>query len=643
LQVPTRGRRARFGVFEADFRSGELYRQGLKIRLQDQPFQLLALLLERQGELVTRQELRERLWPADTFVDFDVGLNTAVKRLRDALGDAAETPRFIETLHRRGYRFLAPVQWESEPGVSQTALAVEAKAPESPAQSTSEHRASRRILLAWLGAASLLTLLVTLGVRAFRHASPPAAAAAEIRSIAVLPLENLSGDPGQEYFADGMTDALIADLARIGSLRVISRTSVMHYKAAGKPLSQIARELNVDAIIEGSVVRSGSRVRINAELFQAAPERQLWANTYVRDMADVVALEDDVARAVAAEIQIKLTPQEQARLRADRPVQPAAYEAYLRGRYFWNLRTVESLKKSVAYFQEAIRDDPNYALPYAGLADTYNIMGFGIVYLMDAEEAGPKAIAAAERALALDDSLAEAHNALAFTLHVFKGEWAGAEREFQRALQLNPNYELAHIWYGHFLIQEGRAREACGEFERARDIDPINPNVAQGLASCLAEGHHFDEAISILQKSIEFDPNRPNIRWTLGEMYERKGMYPEAIRQYRSGLELSHGNPNMLALLASAYAGSGNVAEAGKFLREMRQKEGKEDPYLIAAVYARMGHNEEALRYLEKAYAGHSFGMVLLRQEWRFDPLRSDPRFQTLLRRMNYPEIPSPK
>jgi tetratricopeptide (TPR) repeat protein len=363
----------------------------------------------------------------------------------------------------------------------------------------------------------------------------------------------------------------------------------------------------------------------------------------VRDMADVVALEDDVARAVAAEIQIKLTPQEQARLRADRPVQPAAYEAYLRGRYFWNLRTVESLKKSVAYFQEAIRDDPNYALPYAGLADTYNIMGFGIVYLMDAEEAGPKAIAAAERALALDDSLAEAHNALAFTLHVFKGEWAGAEREFQRALQLNPNYELAHIWYGHFLIQEGRAREACGEFERARDIDPINPNVAQGLASCLAEGHHFDEAISILQKSIEFDPNRPNIRWTLGEMYERKGMYPEAIRQYRSGLELSHGNPNMLALLASAYAGSGNVAEAGKFLREMRQKEGKEDPYLIAAVYARMGHNEEALRYLEKAYAGHSFGMVLLRQEWRFDPLRSDPRFQTLLRRMNYPEIPSPK
>jgi TolB-like protein/DNA-binding winged helix-turn-helix (wHTH) protein/Tfp pilus assembly protein PilF len=640
LHAPDRARRVRFGVFEADLHSGELYKQGLKIKLQDRPFQILALLLERSGELVMRQELRESLWSADTFVDFDVGLNTAVKRLRDALGDDAETPRFIETLHRRGYRFIAPVQWESEPGVAQAPPAAGVEVAAHAPRTSAGRRNNRRIVIGWVALATMAALLLIFGVPRTRRLFLPARTA-RIQSIAVLPLDNLSGDPGQEYFADGMTDALITDLARIGSLRVISRTSVMRYKAARKPLAQIARELNVDAIVEGSVVRSGNRVRINAELFQAAPERQLWANAYERDMADVLALEDDVARAVAAEIQIKLTPQERARLGARQPVQPAAYEAYLKGRYYWNLRTVDSLKRSVLYFQEAIQDDPNYALPYAGLADAYNIMGFGIVYLMDSDEAGPKAIAAAEKALALDDSLAEAHNALAFTLHMFKGEWDGSEREFQRALQLNPNYELAHIWYGHFLIQAGRAREACSEFERARNIDPINPNVAQGLASCLAEGHHFDEAISILQESIEFDPSRPNIRWTFGEMYERKRMYPEAIRQYQKGLELSHGNPNMLALLASAYAGSGNVGKAGELLREMKEKEGKEDCYLMAAVYARMGRKEEALRYLEKAYAEHSWGMILLRQEWRFDGLRSDPRFQNLMRRLHYPETAS--
>jgi TolB-like protein/DNA-binding winged helix-turn-helix (wHTH) protein/Tfp pilus assembly protein PilF len=642
LHIPVQGRRVRFGVFEADLRSGELYKQGLKIKLQDRPFQILALLLEHPGELVTRQELRERLWPADTFVDFDVGLNTAVKRLRDALGDVAETPRFVETLHRRGYRFLAPVQWDPEPGVAQPEPSVDAKDAAHAAQTTAGQRTSRRILLAWLALGTMAALLVAIGVRGLRHAFPPASAAARIQSIAVLPLENLSGDPGQEYFADGMTDALITDLARINSLRVISRTSVMRYKAAHEPLARIARELNVDAIVEGSVVRSGNRVRINAQLFQVAPERQLWANAYERDLANVVSLQDDVARAVAGEIQINLTPQERSRLETGRPVQPAAYEAYLKGHYYWNLRTVDSLRKSVAYFQEAIQDEPDYALAYAGLADAYNIMGFGVIHLMDSDEAGTKAIAAARKALALDDSLAEAHATLAFSLNRYKGDWAGAEREYQRAIQLNPNYALAHIWYGHFLEQVRRNRESCGEFERARSLDPINPNVAQGLAMCLAEGHHFDQAISLMQKAIEFDPNRPNTRWTFGELYERKGMYPEAIRQYQKGLELSHGNPNMLALLASAYAGSGNTAEAEKYLHEMRQQEGKEDPYLFAIVYARMRRKEDTFRYLEKAFAERSSGMILLQQEWRFNALRSDPRFQNLLRRLNYPETPPP-
>ncbi|MDE3137445.1 MAG: tetratricopeptide repeat protein [Acidobacteriota bacterium] len=642
MPVPESGRRVRFGVFEADLRSGELYKQGLKIKLQDQPFQILALLLERPGELVTRQELRDRLWSADTFVDFDVGLNTAVRRLRDALGDDAETPRFIETLHRRGYRFLAPVHWESESMAAQAAPGADAKTAPHAGQAPTGRHGKRQIRLAWIAVAPMVALLVAFAVPPVRHVFLPSGAA-RIQSIAVLPLENLSGDPGQEYFADGMTDALITHLARIGPLRVISRTSVMPYKAARKPLAQIARELNVDAIVEGSVVRSGNRVRINAELFQSVPERQLWANAYERNMADVLALEDEVARAVAAEIQIKLTPQERARLDAERPVQPAAYEAYLRGRYFWNLRTVDGVKKSVAYFQEAIQDDPNSPLPYAGLADAYNIMGFGVIHLMDSNEAGPKAVAAADKALALDDSLAEAHTALAFALHRFEGDWAGAEREYRWAIQLNANYALAHMWYGHFLFEVRRTKEACDEFDRARDLDPINPNVAQWLADCLVEGDRFDQAISLLQKTIEFDPNQPNIRWALGDLYERQGKYPEAIQQYEKGGEVNGRDSYMLALLASAHAASGNSAEAVKLLREMKRREGKENPYLFALVYARMGRTEEALRYLEKAYAEHSWGMILLRQEWRFDPLRSDPRFQNLLRRLNYPEIPESK
>jgi TolB-like protein/DNA-binding winged helix-turn-helix (wHTH) protein/Flp pilus assembly protein TadD len=641
LPLPVDGRWVRFGVFEADLRTGELHKQGLKIKLQDRPFQILVLLLERPCELVTRQELRERLWPADTFVDFDVGLNTAVKRLRDALGDDAETPRFIETLHRRGYRFVAPVQWESDPGAVQTEPAADARVVDSAAQTKAGHRTKRRILLAWSALVALVALLVAFGLQAFRHTFPPTGAATRIQSIAVLPLENLSGDPSQEYFADGMTDALITDLARIGSLRVISRTSVMRYKAARKPLAQIARELNVDAIVEGSVVRSGSRVRINAQLFQAVPERQLWANAYERDLADIVSLQDDVARAVAGEIQIKLTPQERARLGARQPVQPAAYEAYLKGRYYWNLRTVDSLKKSVAYFQEAIQDEPNYALAYAGLADSYNVMGFGAVQLMDSQEAGPKATAAARKALELDDSLAEAHAAFAFTRHRYVGDWASAEREYQRAIQLDPNDALAHMWYGQLLSQVRRNKEACTEFHRAYDLDPINPNVSSWIAGCLADNNQFDQAVSLMQRAIEFDPNRPNLRWTLGDLYERRGMYPGAIRQYQKGVQLSGRNAIMLALLASAYAGSGNPAEANKLLREMRQQPVRKDSYLFAIVEARMGQKEEALRYLEKAFAEHSPGVFYLQGEWRFDAIRSDPRFLSLQRRLNYPQTQS--
>src|SRR5262245_8434402 len=453
--------RVRFGVFEADLRSGELRKHGVKIKLHHQPFQILSILLEHPGEVVTREELQRRLWPADTFVDFDIGLNSAVKKLRNALHDSAERPRYVETLSRRGYRFIAPLSnvstSEEEKVISEAKPVIEVPGParleepsaerdrEMPKTSGWVHSRSLRWAMV-IVAVALLGLLAWLNAGGWRHRLWTRATPIQIRAIAVLPLDNLSGDPEQEYFADGITDALITNLAQIRSLKVIARTSVMGYKGTRKRLTEIAKELNVDGIVEGALIRSGERVRVDAQLIEASTDRHFWAKTYERNISDVIALQNEVAQAITNEIQVKLTPEEQARLLRTESLDPQAHEFYVKGRYFWNKRTEASVLKSIDYFQQAIQRDPNYAAAYAGMAEAYATRPD-----LSPEEQCLKARPMASVALQMDEGLAEAHNALAACLFEPAWDWAGAETEFQRAIALKPNYATAHQWYGQLI------------------------------------------------------------------------------------------------------------------------------------------------------------------------------------------------
>ena len=621
--------RFRFGVFEVDLRSGELRKQGIKIKLHDQPFQILAMLVEHPGEVVTREQLQQKLWPADTFVDFDRGLNSAVKKLRDALGDSAEIPRYVETLPRRGYRFIGSLSNASSsrgehalgvPGrvvVEQSAAASEGVVTEVPVVSG----VSRRWTL-WTTAGVLAGLLVLLA-----RATP-----VHIRSIAVLPLENLSGDPAQEYFTDGMTDALVTELAQISSLRVISRTSVMRYKGTRKPLPDIAKELSVDGIVEGSVVQSAERVRVNAQLIEAATDRHLWASMYERSPGDVVILQSEVARAIANAIQVQLTPQEEARLTRVQSVDPQAYESYLRGRYFWNKRTDVAVRKSIDYFQQAIQRDPNYALAYAGMADAYIVRDD-----VSPEEQFSKAKATAKIALQMDDGLAEAHNAMAMSLFRYDWDWVGAEREFQRAIALNPNYAQAHQWYGQYLRAMGRQNSAMAEIKRAQELDPLGPMIGGGSGRY---GTQYDLMIESNRKKLELDANFAGAYLGLGKAYALKGMYQDAIAAFQKGLDLSGGAPNYLSFLGYTYGVWGKRNEAKKILLQLNQlsKRRYVSPYEIGLVYIGLGEKDMAFDWLQKAVADRSIRLVPLKAGEEMASLRSDPRYAELLSRIGLPQ-----
>jgi pentatricopeptide repeat protein len=496
-------------------------------------------------------------------------------------------------------------------------------------------------LIAVLIALSATASLRTPRVRDWFLGKSSAGTPREIKSLAVLPLENLTGDASQEYFVDGMTDALITNLAKIGSLRVISRTSAMHYKGTHKTLPEIARELNVNAVIEGSVVRSGNRIRVSAELVDAASDQSLWADNYDRNLQDVVQMQNELATAVARAVAGKLTPQEQARFAHGLTVKPEVYEAYLKGRYFSNRTGMEEgLKKSVAYFQEAIRLDPDYAPAYAGLADAYSFLGFAGV---ETDPPRQLAIEAAKKAISLDDSLAEAHASLGWVLHRHMQDWTGAEKEYRRAIELDPNSAIAHQFYGVFQRGIGLDGLGCDEHRLAHELDPLNPVITDSWAECVYLAGHVDEAIRIVRDILDVDPNNLRSLWTLGEMYERKGMFPEAIEQYEKGVDATNGKAFIpYSLLASAYAGSGQTEKAEKILREMRQQFG-EDDWISATIHIRMGQNELAIHELTEDIAMCGPGTCgpassLYVSNWRFDPLRSDPRFQALLKKFNYPE-----
>jgi TolB-like protein/DNA-binding winged helix-turn-helix (wHTH) protein/Flp pilus assembly protein TadD len=637
--------RFRFGVFELDLRAGELRKRGLRVRLQEQPLRVLAMLLEHPGEVVTREDLQKQLWPADTFVDFDHGLNKAINKIREALGDSAESPRYVETVSRRGYRFLADVKDADAASVPNPEFANQAQppamAPDRP--SVAGEVAKVKNLSpshVWkISVFALLLLAASLTIWKLHSSNRPSPA---IHSLAVLPFESLSNDTSQDYFADGMTDELISDLGQISALRVISRTSVMSYKRARKPLPQIARELNVDAVVEGTVLRSGDRVRITAQLIEASADKHLWSQSYEGELRNTLALQNDVARAIADEIRISLNPQEQAALKKVRVVNPEAFESYLKGRYFWNKRTGEGLRVALAYFNQAIEEDPNFARAYSGLADTYALLGDWQYAVMTPKEALPKAKSAAIKALELDSSLGEAHNSLAFCLDGYEWDFEAAGKEFQRAIELNPNYATAHHWYAWHLGLLGRDDDALAEMRKAENLDPLSLIINSDLAELLLIAHSYDESIRQSRKTLELDPNFALAHNQLGQAYLQKEMYDPAIAELEKAVQLSAGSPTCEANLARAYAASGRRSEAEKLLSELKKRSNPSASLAseIAMIYAALGNRDQAMTWLEEGYKERFNPGVMLRPG--FDPLRSDPRFEELAGRIGLPSLDTP-
>ena len=607
----------RFGVFELEPKARELRKAGIRLRLQPQPFQILMLLVERAGQIVTREELTQKLWSSETYVEYDRSLNRAVVKLRDVLGDSAESPRFIETLPKTGYRFIAPVTGSSP------VVAVEKEQPRPRASNPAR----------WLFSVVVLAVVMAyVAVKIFRH--PPLAPA--IHSIAVLPLSNLSGDASQDYFADGMTEELISDLSQVSALRVISRTSVMQYKNTTKSLRDIGRELNVDAIVEGSVERSGGRVRINAQLIYAPTDTHLWAKRYQRDLGDVLALQDDVAGAIAREIRIKLTASEQTRLASSHPINPQAHENYLKGLFHIRKRTETDLVKSIAYFQQAIEIDPSYAMAYAGLADAYALQGSLLYMVFPPKEAMPKSKAAAIRALQLDDSLGEAYATLAYIETLYDWDWQKSENDFIRAIELNPNYAQAHAWYAMHLMAMGKHQEAIAEVTRARELDPLSLiiNTSEGLMYYFAG--RYDNAIQQFQNTLELDPDFFVARWELGMAYQQKQNYDQAASEFQKARKLSPGNTSILESLAEAYALSGKKKEALRILDQLDRLSKREfvSPYIFAELNVALENTDQAFKRLETAFDQRDNNLIFLNVDPSLQTIRSDPRFQELLRRV---------
>ncbi len=652
----------RFGVFEIDFKTGQLHKSGSLINLSPQPFKVLVLLASSPGQLITREEIQQQIWGRGTFVDFDQGLNFAIKKIRAALGDDAETPRYIETHPRRGYRFIAPVEvvattvrqhngpaagtptpigplaQQEKPnsrGAKPVQVSIAGVAQNAPSENIKK---AAPFSVVWMVAPILaLALLIGLNVGGLRDRMTGRANPPSIRSLAVLPLENLSGDKEQDYFVDGMTDELITGLAKIHSLRVVSRTSSIRYKGGNKPLAAIARDLNVDAVVEGTVLRSGRRVRITAQLIRALPEQHLWAESYERDLGDVIALQRDIARAVVHEIQVKLSAQEREQLEKPPPlVDPVAHELFLKGLYFWNKRREDSLRRSVQYFQQAVEKDSRYALAYAGLADSYNLLGG--YNILPSIVAFPKAKAAATAALTIDPELAEAHASLGLAKLVFDWNWAAAERELKQSITLSPNDATAHEYYALYFETMGQAEEAIAEMKRARGLDPLSLDINAQLGVIYRDGRHYDAAIEQCRETLELDPTFEIAHWCLGMGYASKGMYGKAIAELQTAVA-SGGCPCKAAALAHTYAVTGQINRARDLLRELKVKadQGYQLSYLIAGVYAGLRDRERAFEWLNKAYNERDSQLTWLKLDPFIDELRSDPRLAELMRRMGLP------
>jgi TolB-like protein/DNA-binding winged helix-turn-helix (wHTH) protein/Tfp pilus assembly protein PilF len=635
-------RRFQFGVFEVDISTSEVRKHGSRVKMQDKPFQLLVLLLEHAGRVATREELRRGLWPADTFVNFDANLKTTVNKLRQVLGDSAESPIFIETIPRQGYRFLPPVVSPESRSLTtgqelSPVVSMPANASATVAEPATVSRWSERHAVFGVVAAGIAVLLFSIYM--FRPRPAPVLAPGVHRVVMlVLPFDNFSGDPAQEYFSDGLTDEMITLLGREypRGLAVIARTSAMRYRGTQKPLAQVARELGgVEYVLEGSVRRSGGHVSINAQLFRTQDQASLWAQTYEREVADLLAIQHDVAGRIAGSLVLEVVP-DRTRKVSHIP-DSRIYDAYLMGLYEANKRSEPSLRKSLEYFQTAIEGDAAYAPPYAGLANSYLLSAGWLI--MSPRDAYPRAKAAALRALELDKNLAEAHTTLAEEEHEYEWKWAEAEREFRQAIELDPNSPVAHKSYAEFLMHGGRGAEAIAEMERARELDPLSLIVNTLVGFAYHNAREYDRAIEEYDKVIRLDPRFAPAHYFLGGALAQKGRYDEAIVHLQTAKDLSGGASLMTAGLARVYAVRGHRDRARAELRELERRafDRYVSPYGFAQVYAALGDNSAALQMLNRAAGEHAFELMFLRVDRSFDRLRAIPEFQDLLQRIGFP------
>jgi len=619
----------RFGAFEVDLRAGELRKRGVRVKLQEQPLQILQILLEHPGEIVTREDIQRRLWPSDTFVDFEHGLYNAIKRVREALRDSAEHPRFIETISKRGYRFIGSVD-----GVNGSFGAEDTISANELNKSS---RWLRWISVVAAGAVFTAATLFTFNVFQVRDRFLGGSTATQIQSLAVLPLANLSGDSAQEYFSEGMTDGLITDLAQIGSLKVISRTSTMRYKKTDKSLREIVRELKVDGIVEGTVQRSGDRVRITAQLIDGRSDKHLWAATYERDVRDVLTLERDLTQEIARQIQARLTTPNQVPLAQPRPVDPKVLEAYLQGNY--HLRKFsrgfgdEEKRKAGEYFRQAIDANPNFAPAYVGMSIAHY---WPMQSSSDDIAIGRKA---AETAVELDPTLSDAWATLA-KIKFDSWDWPGTEEDYRRAIALNSNNASAHEGLCHLLDDMGRLDAGFKECEIAQQLDPN----ADHLSYSFYKRREYDRAIEVLLMMLRNDPNNGYLHHKLYEIYAAKGMYKEAVQHLEQTVTL-FGFPELAVDLHRAFAASGYMGAMRWYAKELEHLHATKQVFLpvnLAAVYAFLGDEDRAFYWLEQAYKhqGHGGAGVTLTELKVYpplDPIRSDPRFNDLVRRLGLP------
>ena len=659
---------------ELDFRPRRLRRGSHVLKLERIPLELPVLLLEHRDEIVTRDQIVSRIWGQGVFLDTDNSIRGAVRKLRQVLKDDAEAPRFIQTITGQGYRFIAPVITPAE------ASSAEPSEPDPPALTSSDRnftseldgwlqarqlrlvdqeqvgqdhdhpsekahaetahgqairRPRKPFVIAAVAALALACVLALLVFWVWRRPSSVPADSTRKTVLAILPFENLSGDPDQEFFSDGLTEEMIGQLGKLSRdrLKVIARSSVARYKGSKLSAKEVGRELNADYLVQGSVRRWSDHVRISVQLIQADNQTDLWTESYDRELKDVLAVQDSVVRSIASQIHIALTGEQKTALAKSVRTPPEAYLAYLKGRYYWNKRTGDSMEKAEPYFQQAIDSDPTYAAAYSGLADCNS----GLAWHGFKSPAGalPKAYLAARKAVEIDPQSAEAHASLGLVLS-HRWDWAGAEAEFKRALELDPQYANAHHWYGDYLSMRGRHDDAVSEARRAVELDPVNLMISTWMGLRYYMAHDYTAAIKQNRESVELDPNFAAAHLLLGEDYLQAGIYGEGVNELKRAATLSGGSPLYTAQVAVALAAAGRNREALQIAHALETNSSRRyvSPYGLAQIYAALNDRERTLKWLQVAYNDRAVWMGYLAVDPAFDRYRSDPRFQELLRRV---------